>query len=539
MEGISISSKPVENDRESSAEPHAEVPSFVGSRGRKATMNSAAAALEYGTRLLASFVVKPVLVSGLGAFGYGTWEVLGRLAGQLGPAAGQAGHALRWTVAHHQSSQDFEKKRRTVGSAIAVWALLLPVCVIASFLIAWLLPDWLDAPADAAEMLRLTALLLGANVAMMSLVEIPKAVLEGENLGYKRMGFSALLIAVGGVLAMTVVWLGFGLVGLAASTLLTSICTGLFFLFVVQKSVHWFGVLCPTWSSIRHFFGLSRWFLTWQMVLQLIRASDVILLGVFASVELVTVYSLTKYAPETAINLVAIVVFGVTPGLGGIIGAGDLTKATQIRTEILSLTWLIATTAGGTALLWNQSFLNLWVGQEFDAGMTSTLLLVVMVTQFVLLRSDANIIDLTLELRAKVRIGFLAALISVVLAAVLVGYFELGIVGLCVGMIVGRLVLNVAYPWIVGRYLGIHFFSQARRAVRPGLLSILVFLLASSLAAQLSVISWASLVAWVAGTALILPMPLFFFGLNKEIRSQLTKRIYGLFETTRSGADKP
>jgi hypothetical protein len=62
-------------------------------------------------------------------------------------------------------------------------------------------------------------------------------------------------------------------------------------------------------------------------------ASDVVLLGLLGSVESVTSYSLTKYAPETLISVVAIMFFGVIPGLGGIIGSGDFKKAASIRGE--------------------------------------------------------------------------------------------------------------------------------------------------------------------------------------------------------------
>ena len=65
--------------------------------------------------------------------------------------------------------------------------------------------------------------------------------------------------------------------------------------------------------------------------MQLMMSSDLVILGMFASVELVTTYSLTKYAPENFIRFVANLVFGSTPGLGRIIGAGDFQKAARVR----------------------------------------------------------------------------------------------------------------------------------------------------------------------------------------------------------------
>ena len=94
-------------------------------------------------------------------------------------------------------------------------------------------------------------------------------------------------------------------------------------------------------------------------------ASDVVVLGMLNSVELVTTYSLTKYTPETLTSFVAIVVFGITPGLGGIVGAGNLQKAARVRSEIMLLTWLVVTVVGVVILLWNRTFIRLWVGAEY------------------------------------------------------------------------------------------------------------------------------------------------------------------------------
>ena len=153
--------------------------------------------------------------------------------------------------------------------------------------------------------------------------------------------------------------------------------------------------------------------------MQLMMAGDVLMLGIFDSVALVAAYSLTKYVPDALIRLVAIVVFGIAPGLGGIIGAGKLPKAARVRGEIMLFTWLFATVAGATILLWNQDFVGLWVGTAYDTGPLATLLIVVMVTQLTLIRNDANIIDLTLNIRRKVLLGVLSVALSLALAALL------------------------------------------------------------------------------------------------------------------------
>jgi hypothetical protein len=53
---------------------------------RKATLNAIAAALDYFARLVVGFIVTPFLVSGLGDYTFGVWQILLRVIGYITPA---------------------------------------------------------------------------------------------------------------------------------------------------------------------------------------------------------------------------------------------------------------------------------------------------------------------------------------------------------------------------------------------------------------------------------------------------------------------
>jgi len=248
-------------------------------------------------------------------------------------------------------------------------------------------------------------------------------------------------------------------------------------------------------------------------------------LGIFDSAELVTKYSLTRYIPETIIGVVAIVVFGITPGLGGIVGKGDLQKAIRVRSELMIFTWLIMTVFGSTMLLWNQSFVQLWVGGEYYAGAISNLLIILMVSQFVFIRNDANIIDLTLDLKTKVLFGLLSAGFSAGVSATLVGVYKLGIVGLTLGFITGQLILSIAYPLIVGRFFGVSISSQFSGILRPAVVTILLFGSFAILGNLLAINTWFSLILLVILTVGLLSLLTIYFGVTREQRKGLLDRI--------------
>jgi O-antigen/teichoic acid export membrane protein len=298
----------------------------------------------------------------LGDYTFGLWQILNRLVGYITPASGRPTYALKWTIANQQASVDFDQKRRYVGSSLVIWALFLPLMVCLGAVVTWFVPYWVHVPAEYVWIVRAVSALLVANMILDTVAAVPQAVLQGENLGYKRMGMSALLVVLGGGFTWLALYFESGIVGVALSGIAASVVSGLFFLLVVRRYAPWFGVAKPRRADIRQMLGLSWWFMAWNLVTTLMLASDVVVLGLLNSVQSVTNYSLTKYAPEMLIGVIVIIVFGITPGLGGIVGSGNYQKAVRLRGEIMTLVWLAVTAMGTGILLWNRVFLGLWVG---------------------------------------------------------------------------------------------------------------------------------------------------------------------------------
>ena len=491
---------------------------------QRASLNMLAAVLDYGARIVVGLVVTPILVSRLGDLVFGVYQTLGRLVGFATPAGGRPSQALKWTIARQQHSTEFEEKRLQVGSALAVWVIFLPVLALAGGILAWVAPLLLGLPERLHLTVRVAAALLVVDLIVTNLLAIPRSVLEGENLGYKRMGLSTLIVLLGGALTVVVAVLGGGLIGVAACVLATTSLTGLLFLRVTRRNVHWFGMARPRLRAVRSFLTLSGWFLAWNLVIQIMRGSDVVLLGIATAPEEVTVYALSRYVPEAIFSVVAIVIAGIMPGLGGVMGAGQTRRAADVRSESMTVTWLLATAAGAAYLLIQESFLGLWVGPEYYPGDTAAVLIVLMILQFALIRNDASIIDLTLELRGKVLLGLLSAGASIGLAILFITAWDSGITGLALGFIAGRSIVSVAYPWFVCRSLDLSPLGDLKAAVRPACVSAILFAGALALAQVAEVHSWFLLLPLAACSLAVSAAASLFLGLSAHQRRRVSRR---------------
>jgi O-antigen/teichoic acid export membrane protein len=498
---------------------------------RRASLNAVQALLDYGGKLLVGFVVTPILVTGLGSSLYGVWEMLSRLIGYMTAADARPTEALRLVVATRQGLNDPAGDRRAVGSALVVWLLFLPVVVVVGAALVWLAPLITKATAGLRPAVYLTAALLVVSFMVGALAAVPESVLRGMNLGYKRMGLQAGLSVVSGALMVLAIRRGFGIAGVAASQVVLGGLTGACFWLLAQRYVSWFGVARPHRQEVRALLGISGWLAGGELIAKVSLASDVLILGAVVSSSVVTTYVLTGYAARLALGLHFLVVGAAMPGLGGVLGERQFNRATQLRRELLALTWLFSTVIGVTILLWNRSFLALWVGRQLYAGSWVNLLIVLMTIQTALLRSDAYLLDAALQPRARVIISAIAGLLALGIGLALAP--SLGMVGVCVGLIAGRAVQSIAYPVLVGGSLGADRRPQWRSLVRPTLASVLLLGTAAVLGERVVAPSWIAFAGVVAlSFALLLPVTA-LAGLTGADRQRLITRVRGIWHGVR------
>ena len=495
---------------------------------RSASLNAAASLIEYATKLAVGLVLTPILVSGLGRTLFGVWEMVNRLIGYVSATDGRPTQALRLVVASQQAAADPVPKRRYVGAALAVWVGVLPLVTLVGGAIAWYAPVFTNAPAAAHATVRLTAALLIATFLLGSLAAIPESVLRGMNLGYKRVGVQAGLSVVGGALSAAAIESGLGLVGLAASQIARAVLTGICFWVLVRTYVKWFGVALPTRADLRAIVDISVWLAAGDLIAQILLASDVLILGAVVSPAAVATYALTGYAARTAVGIHVFTATAAMPGIGGLIGRHELGRAARARAELLTLTWLFVTTVGTAILLWNRSFIALWVGLEHYAGFAVDALILLVATQTAFIRTDGYVIDAALQPRARVAVAAAAAALTIVLSIPLTMRF--GTIGLCVGVLLARATQSIAYPLLTRKHLGqaadggLTLWGRARLA----LVSAILFGAAATLGQRTLAATWPVWVGGLLATLAIAAAAALWLGLGAADRRLILHRVDAL-----------
>ena len=494
---------------------------------RRASLTAVASLLDYTVKAAVQLVMTPILVSTLGRSLYGIWEMLGRMIGYMAATDGRPSEALRLVISQNQAGAELEKQR-AIGAALMVWVLMLPLVALVGGSLAWLAPTLTHAPLEQHAAVRLTCALLVVAFIFAGLAAVPESTLRGMNLGYKRMGLQSATSIVVGVLAVSAVKADLGLPGLGSSWIARDFIVGALYWLLVRKYLPWFHVAKPTKAAVRGLLSMSVWLALGDFVSKLLLASDVLILGWVISPAAVTTYVLTSYSARIGLGVFVFTAGAAMPGFGGVLGQKQFSRAVQLRTELRALTWLFTTIVGTAVLLWNPSFLHLWVGSKNYAGPLVNLLIVLVISQTAFIRTHSYIIDAALRPGGRVILGAITVVATLGLGIALT--HVLGIVGLCLGLFLGRSIQSIGYPLIVRNCLQRPPKDPAKRwaAIRMALVTALLFGGATFVSRGLHAHSWP---IWAAGVLVTVPSVAAFallVGATPATRQMLIGRIRGM-----------
>jgi O-antigen/teichoic acid export membrane protein len=147
---------------------------------KKASLNAFASALDYSSSIIVNFIINPILVSGLGNYYYGVWQILTRLVGYISPASGRPAQALKFTLAKDQYSTDIDLKRSYIGSSFIVLGIFIPLMSVLGGLLTWFVPYWIKAPTENMWYVRIACAMLVMVLVSDTVAAIPRSVLQGE-----------------------------------------------------------------------------------------------------------------------------------------------------------------------------------------------------------------------------------------------------------------------------------------------------------------------------------------------------------------------
>lgn len=490
---------------------------------QRAYLNSITSILDYAGNQITGFIVSPFIVNGLGNTMYGIYQMLNQMTGYANMADTRASQVLKWTVAQKREIASKEELKNELTTALVVTLITLPIILLIGAIITWYAPIIAQAPKEYFNLVRITCALMVSSLVIYQAFSLFESLLMGMNLGFKGMGIRTVIVAFGGLLKVLAITQGYGLIGLGATQLFIAFITvGVFYL-IVKKNVDWFGFGKTNRAEILSYTKVSGWFMAFSLSNMALMNSDKLLLGYIVGPEFVTVFVLTLFSIKAVGGIVNAIVIGIIPGVSKFFGNGEFEKVKEARSLLISLIWLFVTMFGVALLLYNESFLLLWVGDGKYAGTIENFLLLYIGIQSIFYFLDSTFINATLDMKTKVYLTAASSLISVILAFILAERYSL--IGMCLSILIGRSLLTIGYPIILKNKMNerASFFTEEN--IRPILVGLLFFSVASYISEWIEINNWIILISLGALTVLISAALFWFLGLTSINRRKILETV--------------
>src|SRR5438045_4743268 len=142
----------------------------------RASLNAVQSLLDYGAKLGVGLVVTPIVLTGLGRSLFGVWEMLNRLVTYMSAADGRPTEALRLIVSSRQAVEDDALQRRSVGAALLIWVLFLPLIAAVGAILIWIAPTITQVAPELRSGVRAAAALVPGRFLLTLVAGVPASV---------------------------------------------------------------------------------------------------------------------------------------------------------------------------------------------------------------------------------------------------------------------------------------------------------------------------------------------------------------------------
>jgi len=472
-----------------------------------------------------AFIITPLIVANLGAEMYGAWRIIQKCMRFLAMGHFKPMGLLKLILANEIGSED-QRKRELIGASLSIWVLTLPLLFGLAGVLLYFSPHIIPVDKELQGQVFYSLLIAMAVVIIDPVLGMPNAVLKGMNMEYRILGLDGFATLLATLMIYFVVMHHYSLPWVVGVSTLQVWLISLVSYIVTKKALSWFGINKPSKADIMVFFKLNLWTLLSTLSRNVFRSADLILISMYFSVTAAAVYSLTLALMSRLLEPVLSLFQAGLPGVGDLLGRGEMQRVRQLRAEKIRALMFAATVIGALVISFNQAFVGLWVGSEFFGGPTLSYWMIAAVTLTILIRTESIFLDAALYMRENAIVLSCCALIYIVLVYVLKD--TLGVIAIPVGQVIALTLLMFCYWVILRRGLNESYRRLFALLFRPLLPASALLVLFSYSPAKI-VDSWLMLFVEGAQFGLMASFLSWYLILDKWDRQRLSQRLLRLF----------
>ena len=437
----------------------------------------------YGASIVSGLVVTPIVLHALGDEPFGIWGFIGSITIYLAVLDLGLGPSVVRFTAEADGRGDPEETNRIASVALALYAVIGALTLVAGAALSWFVPLLIETPGDLVWDARIATFLVALSLAARFPLGLFYNLLGGkQRFDVQNLG-NFLATVLYAVLVAILIRRGGGLVLLGALTLLVTIVR-------LGLPLAWLRGEFPALRLRRAFVTRARVrelvSVSWSNFLvhvanKVVFSTDVVVVGIVLGAREAAIYTIASRLFQLAFGLASVVTSLLYPAFAQYEGSGEAERQRRL---------LLAGLRGGSAaalvlalplLVIPENLVTAWVGDGYgDSAPVLALLAVVvlihqpvwMLTQYLIARGRQ---------REIARLLIVTSAGNVVLSIVLA--LTIGTWGVALAtLIADAAALAVAIPLSVAPAAGVSVGALARALLRPAVPALAVAIVVLGLA---------------------------------------------------------
>jgi O-antigen/teichoic acid export membrane protein len=415
------------------------------------------------------FFLSPFILHSLGTLAYGVWVLAISVVSYLGLLdLGMQSSVLRFVSKGH-TKKDHQSASDAISAALWVRLQISVLVLVLSGVLAAVFPVVFKVPVELASDARKAILLIGVNVALSMSIGVVGGVLSGLNRYDLQNCVSLIQSAVRVTGVVLVLRSGHGIVAIAVCELIAGLVGNLLLVWIARKLYPELRIrlATPTKETLRRIWTYSSYAFLTTIAVQLVYQSDNLVVGAFVSTSAVTFYAIANSLCRYASQVVGTIGATFVPAASTYEAAGDSSSLLMLYKHGTRATLAISLPILITFILRGNSFIGLWMGQQYSHSSGIVLIILSIPLFFAFANRTATSIAYGIE---KHRMGALWAVGegvgNLVLSVVLVHRY--GIYGVAIGTMVPSLIAQLVFwPGHISKLVGLNRFDVIWKVWAP------------------------------------------------------------------------
>lgn len=405
---------------------------------------------------LIGLIVTPIVLTYLDTTEYGIWVVIGSVLGYVGLMDFGVTGATAAIAAKHNTQVNDHHINTVINNAFVMQSLIAMLILIVGFTVSFYFPDMFQMGAYSKEDAWLVFVMAIIGYAISFPPKSLKGLIQARQMISLSIWLEFFLFLFTTLLNLAMLDAGFGLLALPAGTIVMRLLAYPLFFYFAKKAYPRLGFDLSVISiaNMKEIFGISAYWFVGMIAAMVIYSTDTILIGMFLSTAMVTLYALTFRLTEVIREFIYSISFTMMPAIGQIMGEGNALKAREIYLRSQPVILSLGAIGAIFVYFFNSHFVRFWVGEKYDAGDSLALIFAAAMFISIVFHASSLVISADLKLKGVTVVRIIEAGINIALSVWLVRIY--GLMGVALGTLIAGLLTSFwLVPYMAMRHLGI------------------------------------------------------------------------------------